>query len=56
MSAQDLLFVKNCINGRLHNCRRRVKDTQFPSTLLPVLPTIGVEDFLHATYKAHPIQ
>lgn len=56
ISAHDLLFIKNCINGRLHNCKRRVSDTQLPSTLAPVLPTVGVEDFLQATYNAHPIQ
>lgn len=49
MSAHDLLLVKNCISGRLHNCKRRVSDTQLPSTLAPVRPTVGVEDLLHAT-------
>lgn len=56
MSAQDLLFVKNCIKGRLHNCNKRVNDTQLPSTLVPVFPTVGMEDLRQATYNAHPIQ
>lgn len=56
ISAHDLLFVKNCISGRLHSCKRRVSDTQLPSTLVPGLPTVGTENFLQATYTAHPIQ
>jgi len=56
ISAHDLLFVKNCINGRLHSCRSLVNDTQLPSTLVPGLPTVGIENFLQATYTAHPIQ
>lgn len=56
ISAHDLLFVKNCISGRLHSCKRRVSDTQLPSTLVPGLPTVGIENFLQATYTAQPTQ
>lgn len=56
MSAQAMLFVMNSIKERLQRLNRRVSETQLPCTLVPDLPTVGVVDFLQATYSAHPIQ
>jgi len=41
---------------RLQSLRSRVRLTQFPSTMAPDLPTVGVDDLRHATYRAQPSQ
>lgn len=55
ISAQKRLFVKNSIRGRLQSFSSRVRETQFPSTFVPDLPTVGVVTFRQATKSAHPI-
>ena len=56
ISAHFWALLKNSIRLNLLDRKRRVRETPLPWIVAPAWPTVGKDEFRHATYKAQANQ